>query len=201
MSSFEETLWSHLVQQHGADQVDLPAPVPRRRRRKPMLGGLLSLAALAAGFITFQSAPGGPAPAFAITMHAHGEYTITLDEMTRGIPALNATLKRLHVRATVVPIERSCPTRGFDVVGETPGSMRESVTVSDRDIPAGERAFIAAKRASGGRILLAEGTTAQQLPSCFAPGATVGELRPSGRPAAPTSRPNSPGFGRPYRTK
>lgn len=195
MSSFEETLWSHLVQEHGADLVNWPAPPPRRRRRKPMLGGLLSVAVVAAGLVAFQSAADGPAPAYAITVHADGEYTITLDEMTRGIPALNATLRRLRVRATVVPIERTCATRGFDVVGEAAGSLRESVTISNRDIPAGERAFIAAKRASHGQILLAEGTTAQPLPSCFTPGAAVGELSLSGTSTAPTSRATRIGKG------
>lgn len=197
MSSFEETLWSHLVQQHGADSVSWPARPPRRRRRKPVLGGLLSVAVVAATLVAFESASNGPAPAFAITIHGNGEYTITLNEMTRGVPALNATLERLHVRATVVPIERTCSTHGFDVVGEAAGSMSESVTVSNHDIPAGERAFIAAKRASQGRILLAEGTTAQRLPSCFAPGATVGQLSPPGTSRGPTSRPSSPGRGRP----
>jgi hypothetical protein len=174
MTSFEETLWRHLVEEHGADTVDFPSPQPRRRRLAPAVAGASTVALAVLASVLLLAATGATSPAYALTSNGNGSYTITLHDLTRGIPALNVRLRTLGVRATVVPITPGCTTRTFAVVGHAPGSMDQNLTLENADIPTGQRAYIAAEQTAEGKVLLAEGTTSTAIPSCFAATAVSG---------------------------
>jgi hypothetical protein len=168
MSTFEDGIWAHLVDQHGADSADFrvppaPSPVPRLAAA----AGVIALVALiAAVALTLRASTAAP-PAYALTKVSDGAYTVSLNDIATGIPALNAKFAQLGIPETVVPVRAHCPASSFDPVQVRAESMAKTVTVSSRDIPRGDRGFIAAERLADGRVRLAQGTTGQRIPSCF----------------------------------
>jgi hypothetical protein len=92
---------------------------------------------------------------------------VSLYDVSNGVPALNARFAELGIRATVVPVVAGCTASSFDPVELTPGSMSQTVTISNRYIPRGSRGYIAAERLPNGRIGLALGNSARPIPSCF----------------------------------
>jgi hypothetical protein len=167
MSSFEDAIWTHLVDQHGADRFvyHLPPRPTRTVRPRAVSAGLLLLAAAAAAIVIVLSPSTSPAPAYALTRVADGSYTVSLYDISRGVPALNAKFRQLGIRETVVPVRAGCKAPPFLVA--SPGSMSQTVTVTNRYIPSGRRGFIAAEKRPNGRIGLAQGTTAQPIPPCL----------------------------------
>ncbi|MDQ6779097.1 MAG: hypothetical protein M3071_23385 [Actinomycetota bacterium] len=168
MSSFEDAIWSHLVDRHGADRVELRVLMPKRRPR-PLAAsaGAAVLAVAIAAVVLVASATSNAPPAYAFTQNADGTVTVSLTDLATGIPALNARFAQLGIRETVVPIEAGCTAATFEPVSAGQASMSQTMTVSNVGIPAGDQGFLAARQMPNGQVLLAQGTTAQPIPSCF----------------------------------
>jgi len=113
------------------------------------------------------SATTNTAPAYALTQNGDGTVTFTLNDLSTGIPALNARLTELGIRETVVPIQAGCQAHSFEPLAAPGASMSESITVGNKWIPAGYQGFMAAKQLPNGKIAMAIGTTQQPIPSCF----------------------------------
>jgi outer membrane murein-binding lipoprotein Lpp len=170
MSSFEDAIWVHLVDHHAADRVEfrLPATTPRRKVRPvAAAAGAAVLAVAVIVVVLVLSASTSTPPAYALTPVGGGSYTVSLNDISTGVPALNAKFAQLGIRETAVPIKAGCTASSFDPVQAAPGSMTQTVTVSNRQIPPGARGFIAAEQGPDGHVLLAQGSTAQPIPSCF----------------------------------
>lgn len=171
MTDFDEHLWSHLVVAHGADRVTAHCLTSDRRRRPLLVGGGASVAAAIAGaaVLLFGGTAGAP-PAYALTPNGDSTYTVSLNDIATGIPALNARFRQLDIDETAVPIETGC-TAGSDlpVQAAGPGSMSETVTVGNQWIAPGQHGFLAAEQMPDGQILIAMGTTGGPIPACFAP--------------------------------
>jgi hypothetical protein len=169
VSTFEDAIWAHLVDHHDADRFEFRAPpLPTRTVRR---GAAIASAALLAGVVVAMvlvlSASTSAPPAYALTQVAGGSYTVSLYDVSAGIPALNAKFAQLGIRATVVPIKAGCTASSFDPVEAAPGSLTETVTIGNRYIPPGYRGYIAAELLPNGRIGLALGDTPEPIPSCF----------------------------------
>jgi hypothetical protein len=168
MSTFEDGIWTHLVDRHSADSVDFrvpsrPSPV---RQRGVAFGVIVLVAVIAAAALMLRASTGAP-PAYALTGVAGGAYTVSLNDLATGIPALNARFAHLGIRETVVRVTAHCTASSFDPIQVRPEAMTRTVTVNNREIPPGYRGFIAAERLPDGRVRLAQGTTAEPIPSCF----------------------------------
>lgn len=187
MSAFEDAIWAHLVERHGADGVAFPALVPgrvrgrapSRVRARPRVraaagGGALVLTSLLAGVLLMLSGSSTTSLAYALTAVRPGSYTVSLYDVAKGVPALNAKFAQLGLRITAVPVVAGCTATTAHPVQAGPGSMTERVTVSNRGIPRGSRGFIAAETLSRGRIGLALGTTSEPIPACFPTGTSHG---------------------------
>ena len=185
MSRFEDAIWTHLVEQHSADRVAYHATAETTRRPRPA-GALASVALLAAAAIAVLlvlSASSGTPPAYALTERPDGSFTVSLYDIATGVPALNARFAALGIRITAVPVIAGCTASSFDPVQAAPLSRSQTVTVSNRGIPAGWRGFIAAERLPSGRIDLALGDTPRPIPSCFPTTTSHGIPVPPGRPS------------------
>jgi hypothetical protein len=186
MSSFEDGLWNHLVREHEADHVEFSLPPRARgwtfrsmpRRAVAISAGLAtSLVAVVLALTVFA----GATPAYAFTSNSNGTATVSLNEIATGIPALNQLFAEQGIRETVVPIEASCTATTMAPQAGS-GSMSETVTVGNQWIPKGYNGFIAAMQMPNGEVLLAMGTSAHPIPSCF-PATPAPRVTPSGTPA------------------
>ena len=182
MTSFEDTVWRQLVEEHGADQIDFPDHRTTRRGRPVAVAATTAgLAAVAAAGVLILGATTTTPPAYALTPHADGSYTLTLNDLTTGIPAINAKLTRLGIPETVVPVRRGCTaaTIGVPMVRPIPKDKTHStglpptvrgsqtITLTATRLPAGVHGYIAAEQRPGGQVILAEGWTSKPIPSCF----------------------------------
>ena len=138
-----------------------------------MLAGVI-----AAIVLVFRASTSAP-PAYALTQVAGGSYRVSLANVARGAPALNARFVQLGIRVTVVPVVAGCTA---SLAGPEPlsGSISTTVTVSNRNIPAGWRGYIAAERLPNGRVGLALGNTPKPIPSCFPTTLSHGIPAPAG---------------------
>jgi hypothetical protein len=144
---------------------------PRRSRRRTFRLAALSTTALTATAATIVLAVGattGAAPAYALTHNADGSITLSLYDLTTGIPALNARLKQMRINETVIPVTPNCSTPGL-IAG--PGSMSETVTISpgNANLDPGFDGFLAAEQLPDGSIAIGIGETRPPLPACFSP--------------------------------
>lgn len=171
MSSFEEAIWAHLVDQHDADRAEFRVREAPKHAAHPVATAagvaVLVAAVVAAVLVLVLGASTSAPPAYALTQAASGSYTVSLNDISSGIPALNAKFAQLGIHETVVPIEADCTASSFDPVQAVSESMTQTVTVSNQSIPVGAQGFIAAEGRPNGQVLLAQGTTAQPIPSCF----------------------------------
>ncbi len=154
-----------------------------RAPRLALASGIASLAAVAAVVAVFATT--GTPPAYAVTQNANGTYTITINDITTGVPALNAKLKQLGIDATAVPVTTTC-TASSDGVPLIAGSSSLTeriqarlspanatagsegvVTLDQANIPAGSQGVIAAYRSPSGQIDLTIATTSGSVPSCL----------------------------------
>jgi hypothetical protein len=180
MTSFEDTVWRHLVEQHGADQMDFPAHTSTRRVR-PLTVTVTAtgLAAVAAAVVLILSATTSTPAAYALTPHANGSYTLTLNNLTTGIPAVNAKLTQLGLPDTVVAVQAGCtatigPTTSTPIPENSTvptatlptESGSQTITLTAK-LPTGLHGFIAAEQQPGGQVVLAEGTTTEPIPPCL----------------------------------
>lgn len=168
MSSFEDGIWEHLAREHGATQTEFVLPKGRRakstRRRLATLGvGAGSSAAAVALAVTVF---GGATPAYAFQANSDGTATVSLSELSTGIPALNQMFAQYGIRETVVPIEAGCTATTIKP-GAFSGPLSQTVTVGNQWIPTGYNGFLAAQQMPDGQILMAMGTMPGPVPSCF----------------------------------
>ena len=166
----------------------LPRRAFARLTRVPRLvlaSGVVSLAAVACVVVIFATA--GAPRAYALAQNANGTYTITINDIATGVPALNVKLKQLGIDATAVPVTAACtapgPNDGVPKGGGSPSltmKMRETLspalardgsggvtTLDQADIPSGSEGVIAAYQSPSGQINLAFSTTTGCVPSCL----------------------------------
>lgn len=166
----------------------LPLRAFARLTRAPRLvlaSGVVSLAAVACVVVVFVTA--GTPPAYAVTQNANGTYTITINDIATGVPALNAKLKQLGIDATAVPVTATCNAPGpndrvphagdsssltMKVRGTLSPALAKGgsggvITLDEADIPSGSEGVIAAYQSPSGWIDLAFSTTTESIPSCL----------------------------------
>jgi hypothetical protein len=181
MTSFDDGLWNHLVQQHDASHVTLTAPdspnashatrtgsLLRSGRVKILAGSSAALVTLAAAAVVLLAGATSP-PAYAVTSSADGSVTVTINQIA-GISAANAQLSSLGVHAVVVPMSASCQST-VDVVRigvSNPATATE--TVVPAMIPEGDTAILAAAQTSAGTVELALGEVSGAAPTCVQTG-------------------------------
>jgi hypothetical protein len=180
--TFHDPLPAHLDRigrQLTAAAHQLAATQPRRhRRRLTALGALPVAAAVAAAVVLLTSASTTTPPAYALTRHSDGSITITLNQLTTGIPALNTKLHQLGIDETVIPITAGCHSRdgsGPLVMHPNPlyefnGSLTTTYTTGHdkrHPTPTGFHYVLAAKRLPNGKILGFIGALRAPIPTCL----------------------------------
>jgi hypothetical protein len=116
--------------------------------------------------VLLVSATSAPSPAYALTPHADGSYTLRIYRLAGDIPQLNAKLSALGIDETVVPIVKGCP----NVVPSYPVSGQLTITLRPNryDLAPGEQGFLAARVLPDGRLQYIQGAMpANEIPSCF----------------------------------
>jgi hypothetical protein len=156
-------------QYERAARRELPRP-PRRRALRLAAASGTAVAAVAAIAVLGISATTGAEPAYALTQNSDGSLTISLNNLTTGIPQLNARLRAVGIDDyTVVPVTSNCPTPWAYLV-PGPGTMSETITIgAQNDEPAGANGYLAAEQLPDGQIALASGGMRGPLPPCFSP--------------------------------
>lgn len=94
----------------GAPRRETRGPGLRRRRLLP-LAAVVGMAAVTAAVVALMSAGGNPPAAYAVTEHADGTVTLTLDEVL-GVDAANEQLARLGVPVVIAKVQAGCDERG-----------------------------------------------------------------------------------------
>jgi hypothetical protein len=127
-----------------------------------------ALAAIALATVLTLDATTGATPAYALTNN-NGSVTISLNNLTTGIPQLNARLHQMGINETVIPVTTSCPTT-TPALDPGPGNLSETITIgTQNDEPAGVDGYLAAEQLPNGQIGLAIGGMKAPLPTCFSP--------------------------------
>ena len=203
MTKFEDSLWRHLVAEHGAETARFGvvgaspcqylAPrsletvnMARSRRRRLLSGGLLATAACVAVVLVFI-ATSGTTPAYALDRNPNGSYTLRIFTLTGHIGSLNAKLASLHIYETVIPVTDTCPVRGFFGYAGAPARTSITLTPGDANRPHGYTAYLAATPNADGTIALAVGTMKPPLPVCFSTHSTRFNLGPTESPSSSPS--------------
>jgi hypothetical protein len=146
----------------------------RRLPTRSVLALPVVAAAATAVVLLVTSAGSLPTPAYALTRHTDGSVTVTIRNLARGVPQLNARLAQLGIRATAIPVTERCHADadgiglidfGHSAVAQSARS--DSVTIDNTNVPAGSTGYVAAEQTATGQIALAIGTTRGPLPSCL----------------------------------
>ncbi len=139
----------------------------------PALAGM-GLAA-AAAIVLVSVALRGSTPAYALTLSHDGTLTLTIRDLTRAAPALNARFAAMGIDQRVVPIRRGCreqrlvnypnqrPTQTITFIPTTtppPLSPRGAAQSARVDV-------LAAARQPNGRVSLTLLQTRRPAPRCF----------------------------------
>ncbi len=151
-------------------------------RRRPMLltGSILTFLGIVAAVTLALTATPATTPAYALTQNADGSLTVTLNDLTTGIPQLNARLKQMGIKYTVIPITQNC-SNSTPVLSAGPGSLSETITIGTENTePAGVDGYLAAEQLPNGSIGLGIGGMKTPLPTCFSP--TPMTVQPSSTP-------------------
>jgi hypothetical protein len=153
------------------------APSPRRPRRSLLVLPVGMLAAAVAAILLIGATGPGTTPAYALTRHVDGSITITLTDLTTGIPALNARLKALGIDTTVIPIRAGCDSpdgSGHVVMHPDPyyeysGSVSDTITArAGRPTHGYDFHYVlAAMRLPNGKILAFIGGLLAPVPTCL----------------------------------
>jgi hypothetical protein len=170
---FEDSLWTHLVDAHGADRARPALPSPGRSRRRPVLAGAgaLGLATTAAVVTLVVSATSATPPAYALTHNANGSYTLTINDAVTAIPQVNARLQALGINSRAIPVTPDCTapdTAGIPLFDFGSVNPNEPITLDSANIPSGTTGFIAVDEVSPGDVEMGIGTTYNSpLPACL----------------------------------
>jgi hypothetical protein len=174
MSPFEDQLWSHLAEQHDAENVVARRSSRQRPRTLTLTAGAAGV--IGAAVVTVTLLVGGTTstpPAFALTQNADGTVTVTLNDVAAGIPGLNAEFARLGIRERAVPIEAGCtagPAVGYMAPLNAPGmnGMSTTFTFSSATEHPGYTGFIAARQVGPDHVEIAMGAMQNgTIPPCF----------------------------------
>jgi hypothetical protein len=181
MTSFDDGLWNHLVQQHGASQMTLTAPDSRNpthaarvrswvrpARVKILAGSSAVIAALAAAAV-FALAGATSPPAYAVTAHADGSVTVTINQIA-AISAANTQLTSLGIHAVIVPMTASCQSAADVVRIGVANPATATETIVPGMIPQGDTAILGAAQTNAGTVELALGEVSGAVPACLASG-------------------------------
>jgi hypothetical protein len=143
---------------------------PQRRALRLAAASSTAITAIVAIAVLGISATTGASPAYALTQNSDGSITISLSNLTTGIPQLNARLRAVGIDDyTVVPVTSNCPTPWAYLV-PGPGTMSETITLGTKHtLPAGAVGYLAAEQLPDGQIALASGAMRAPLPPCFNP--------------------------------
>lgn len=182
MSRVEDTLWNHLVEHHGADRTHVRRPAAARPRTRPLAIATAATGAAVIAAALIVSATSSTPPAYALTSHADGSITITLSDLTTGIPALNARLRQMGINETVIPVTPNCPFTTPVLSGPGPGGdLSDTIAIGPNiSEPAGVDAYLAAEQLPDGSIGLGIGGMKAPLPSCISP--TLMKVQPINTP-------------------
>lgn len=150
-----------------------------RTPRLALASGVASLATAVTLAVVFATA--AAPPAYALTQNANGTYTITINDIAAGVPALNIKLKQLGIDATAVPVTAAC-SAPVQIGG--PGALTEQseetlssanvtsgsaglLNLTPANIPSGSEGVIAAYQSPSGQISLTFWTTSGSPPPCL----------------------------------
>jgi hypothetical protein len=144
-------------------------------RSRLVISCAAALAVAAVGVVVFVLGSPATPPAYAITRNHDGSFTVTLNDLTRGIPALNVKLRQLRIPETVIPIRTHCdPQAGADDTTLSPSPLYEFKnsalrfrTGRSNPPPQGFQYVLAAKRLPNGKLLALIGAIKPPLPSCI----------------------------------
>ncbi len=145
-----------------------------RAPRLALASGLASLATVTAVVAVFAST--GTPPAYALTQNANGTYTVTINDITTGVPALNAKLKQLEIDAIAVPVTSACTVPPSSLTERMEAQLSPAlstdgsgglINLGQANIPAGTEGVIAAYQSPSGQINLTFSTTTGSIPSCL----------------------------------
>lgn len=115
--------------------------------------------------ILLLSATSATPPAYALTAHPDGSYTLRIYTLSRDIHQLNAKLKALGIDVTVVPMTNGCP---YDTVNyPVSGQMSITLRPNHYDLAPGYQGVLAASIRPDGRLTYLQGAwPANHIPSC-----------------------------------
>ena len=168
MGTFDEGLWARLVEQHSADLVVLGS-APARRRTRPMILKVSAVGVVAGtlAVVLVLSATTSAPPAYALTRNADGTFTVTINDLTSAIPALNAKFAQLGIDETVIPVRAGCENPGL--VNYPGARMSESLTFypGRKYLAPGYDGALGAEQLPDGKVALFVGAFKPPLPSCF----------------------------------
>lgn len=173
MTAFEDALWTQLVDEHDADRVTLSGGPKRDHRRPTIVGGSLTVAAIAVATGVIALSGTGAPPAYALTQNADGSFTVTIHDMSAAIPELNARFRQMGIDETVVPVETSCPAQpdngpaqGLQVDDQETGDMTLTFNPKQSHLAPGFHGVLAAEQLPNGEFATVVGAY-QTVPSCF----------------------------------
>jgi hypothetical protein len=157
-------------EQAARRELALTAQRSRRRTLRYAAASSTALAAIAAAAILVLSAATGTSPAYALTTNADGGITVSLENLTTGIPQLNARLQQLGIDFTVIPVVPDCSFTTPVLSGPSSDSLSDTITIGTPNTePAGVNGYLAAEQLPNGQIALAMGGMKTALPTCFSP--------------------------------
>jgi hypothetical protein len=175
----------HAPGSSGSRQLAQPRRAFAMLARAPRLAAASSLASLAAvAAVAAILATTGTTPAYALTQNANGTYTITINDIATGVPALNTKLQQLGIDATAVPVTNTCTAPSSSLTERTEMQLSPTlatdgsgglINLDQANIPAGTEGVIAAYQSPSGQINLTFWTTSGSAPSCL----NTGEVVPS----------------------
>jgi hypothetical protein len=174
MSSFEDTLWQDLMQQHGQELAAGNRIRPPQRRR-PLVAAA-ALAVVGTGAVGLATGMLGGTPAYAVTEHPNGTVTVTLKEIAAA-DQTNAELRRRGIPIRILPYTPDCAnTKPFTVDESAPETAEGDnngavgITLDTTTVPRGDYAVITALSDEHGEIavMMSGGRPAKgEVPSCL----------------------------------
>lgn len=171
MNSFDENLWTRLVDEHDAHLVQLGTSSTQTSRWPFVLGTGAAVAAAAAAAIVFGvSATTSAPPAYALTQNRDGTVSVTIHELANAIPQLNAKFAQMGIDETVVPVEASCtqdPRFRMTAYPQLKTTDTWTFTPGRSELAPGTTGVLAAEQLPNGEVAIWQGAVTPPVPSCF----------------------------------
>ena len=156
------------AQLERAGRREFEAPRAHHRRTVRAVAASTATLAAAATVIAFAvSATTNTPRAYALTQSSDGTITVTINDLTTGIPQLNARFAQMGIDETVIPVEAGCTTPGL--VADPGAKPTDTLTLKPAPKNSNVDYFLAAERLPDGSIALSVGATTPPLPTCFSP--------------------------------